>query len=176
MKDAQAAFQVTFAYDRALWRRGMTGWWQSVVPPAPFVQRAIFWAIIWAVIGALAIALSAVGMSVVFVGAGLVGAGFMIAAFGYLQRTRMSRFWDEIGRHWDRAGQTRIIFDHVGLSIADDVSERRLSWPAIDAVRAVRGGTVIRSGISMLVVPDTALPDGMDARAFRARLGAWRRP
>lgn len=174
MKDTQDAFTVTFAYDRALWRRAMTGWWQSVVPPVPFVQRAIIWAVVWFIVGAIALGLSAAGLSMFYALGGVVGAAVVFAVFGYLQRTRMSRFWDEIGRHWDRAGETRVTFDAVGLTIEDNVSQRTLSWSAVDAVRAVRGGTVIRSGISMLVVPDTALPGEMTAKAFRGRVRRWR--
>ena len=101
---------VTFTYERKLWRRAMTGWWQSVVPPAPFVQRAIFWAIVWFGIALLAGAVSMFGFPLGYVGAGLIGAGFLIGVFAYLQRTRMSRFWDVIGTHWDRAGETRAEF------------------------------------------------------------------
>ena len=175
MKDgAPHSISVTFAYDRALWRRGMTGWWQSVVPPEPFLKRVIFWAVIWFGVGIIALGLAVAGLTMLFAVAGLVGAGIMVASFAYLQRTRMSRFWDEIGRHWDRAGKTRVTADVSGLAIEDDVATRKLSWAAVDAVKAVRGGTVIRSGISMMVVPDEALPEGMAPKAFRAQLNVWR--
>ena len=172
--DTHDTITVTFAYDRALWRRGMTGWWQSVVPPEPFLKRAVFWAIIWFGVGLFALGLAAAGLTMFFAVAGLLGAGVMVASFAYLQRTRMSRFWDEIGRHWDRAGETRISASAVGLVIEDNVSTRRLSWSAVDSVKGVRGGTVMRSGISMLVVPDPALPEALDGKAFRAKLNAWR--
>lgn len=167
---------VTFTYDRKLWRRAMTGWWQSVVPPTPFVQRAIFWAIVWFAIALLAGAVSLFGFPPGYVGAGLVGAGVLIAVFTYLQRTRMGRFWDVIGSHWDKAGETRADFGPDGVTLTDVVSKRMLQWAGIDAIAKVRGATVLRSGISMTVIPDTALPDGMDAPAFRARLRSWRQP
>ena len=174
MRDTTDSLTVTFAYDRALWRRAMTGWWQSVVPPVPFVRRAIFWAVIWLLIGLGALAVSAAGLSMLHVAFALFGAGVMVAAFAYLQRTRMSRFWDEIGRHWDRAGETRVTFDVAGLVVEDHVSTRRLSWDAVDAMRTVRGGSVIRSGISMLVIPDRALPDGFSPKDFRDLVRGWR--
>ncbi len=169
-----AAIEVTIAYERQLWRRAMTGWWQSVVPPAPFVQRAIFWAVVWIAIGALAGAITIFGLSPYYVLAGLIGAGILVGVFAYLQRTRMSQFWNVIGSHWDQAGETRAQFGPRGLTLTDSVSHRDLQWIAIDAITGVRGGTVLRSGISMTVVPDAALPEGLSGKAFRARLSAWR--
>ena len=167
---------VTIAYDRKLWRRAMTGWWQSVVPPAPFAQRAIFWAVVWLAIGLFAGAIALFGISPTYVLAGLIGAGLLIGVFAYLQRTRMSRFWDVIGGHWDRAGVTEATFSAEGVSLVDTVSRRTLAWDAIDALATVRGGTVLRSGISMTVVPDAALPQGMTPAAFREQLSRWKRP
>ena len=163
----------TVRYDRALWRRAMTGWWQSVVPPAPFVQRAVFWAVVWLCVGLFAGALGLAGLAPTLVLWCLAGAGLMVGVFAYLQRTRMSRFWDEIGRHWDRAGETEMAFGPDGIEMRDEVSRRSLGWDAVDAVRAVRGGTVIRSGSSMIVVPDAALD--MAGAEFRARVAGWRR-
>ena len=74
---------VTISYDRALWRRGMTGWWQSVVPPAPFGQRAIFWAVVWVGIGVLAGAVTIFGFTPGYVGAGLIGAGLLVGCLLY---------------------------------------------------------------------------------------------
>lgn len=165
---------VTITYDRKLWRRGMTGWWRSVVPTAPFTQRAIFWAVIWIGIAVLAGAVSLFGFTPGYVGAGLIGAGLLIGVFTYLQRTRMSRFWDVIGSHWDRAGVTQATFASDGITLVDDVSRRQLSWPAIDAVATFKGGTVLRSGISMTIVPDDSLPEGISAAAFRKQMDTWR--
>lgn len=165
---------VRITYDRALWRRAMTGWWQSVVPPAPFVKRAIFWAFVWFGIGALTLLLSVLDIAPSYVAAGLIGAAFLVGIFGYLQRTRMDRFWDVIGAHWDKAGETEAVFGPDGMSLTDAVSRRELAWEAIDAVKGQPGVTVIRSGISMIAVPDGTLPDGMSGKAFRARLTEWR--
>ena len=168
------AIIVSYRYDRALSRRAMSAWWQSVVPPEPFLKRAIVWAVIWFGILGIALAVAAFGLTPWFVGAGLIGAGVMIATFTYLQRTRMSRFWDELGRHWDQAGETEVRLDAGGLLIRDNVSQRTLTWVAVDAVKAVRGGTVFRSGISMLVIPDVALPNGLKPTKFRDQIAAWR--
>lgn len=165
---------VRISYDRALWRRAMTGWWQSVVPPAPFVKRAIFWAGVWLAIGALTLVLSLLDIAPSYVAAGLIGAAFLIGIFGYLQRTRMERFWDVIGTHWDKAGETEAVFGPDGMSLTDDVSHRTLAWTAIDAISGQRGVTVIRSGISLVAVPDTALPVGMTGKDFREQLAEWR--
>lgn len=176
MRDAGAdeAIRLTITYDRSLWRSAMTAWWQSVVPPAPFVQRAIFWAVVWIGIGVLTMALYAFGIGPGFVFAGLIGAAFLIGIFGYLQRTRMDRFWDEVGRHWLSAGATEATFGPGGISLTDQVSQRDLTWPAVDAIAGRKGVTVIRSGISMIAVPDAELPRGMTAKDFRQRLDLWR--
>ena len=178
MRDAvQEAGDVIVArieYDRALWRRAMTAWWQSVVPPAPFVQRAIFWAIIWVLIGLLAGAVTLFGLTPYYVAAGLVGAGALIAVFTYLQRTRMSRFWNVIGTHWDKAGVTEGRFSADGVELTNAVARQYLSWAAVDAVKGRRGLTVLRSGISMIAVPDSALPHGMTGQGFRDQLREWR--
>ena len=165
---------VTFTYDRALWRRAMSGWWRSVIPPRPFLHRAITWAVIWLAIAVLAGAISHFGLTPTYVAAGLIGAACLVAVFTYLQRTRMARFWDIVGRHWDRAGATKAQFGPDGVILTDSVSHRELAWPAIDAVAKVRGGTVLRSGISMTVIPDAALPEGLEAEAFRDRIRTWR--
>ena len=171
---ADTSIKVTIAYDRTFWRSAMTGWWQSVVPPEPFVKRAIFWAVVWLGIGVLTMALYALGIGPDFVFAGLIGAAFLIGVFGYLQRTRMERFWDEVGRHWDKAGETQAVFGPEGLTLTDDVSRREMNWVAVDAVAGRKGLTVIRSGISMIVVPDRELPDGMTGKDFRGSIEAWR--
>lgn len=178
MKDASEELgqeiRLTIAYDRVLWRRAMTGWWRSVVPPAPFLKRAIFWAVVWGLIGLLAVGIAAIGLTPYYVYAGLIGAAFLVGVFAYLQRTRMERFWDVVGTHWDRAGETQAVFGADGITLTDAVSRREMSWAAVDAVGAQKGVTVIRSGISMVAVPDAVLPDGMTGRAFRERLASWR--
>ena len=161
-------------YDRKLWRRAMSGWWRGVVPSAPFLQRAIFWAVVWVLIALLAAGITALGLTPYYVLAGLIGAAFLVGVFGYLQRTRMSRFWDVVGTHWDKAGTTEAVFGPDGISMTDAVSRREFSWSAIDAVNAQRGVTVFRTGFSMIAVPDIVLPDGMTGKAFRAQLAAWR--
>lgn len=176
MRDDTNTITLTFAYDRPLWRTAMTGWWRSVVPPDPFVKRAIFWAVVWFAIGILTLILSVLEIDPSYVFAGLIGAAFLIGVFGYLQRTRMSRFWDIVGTHWDKAGETTATFSAEGLTLTDAVSRRDLSWPAIDAIKGLRGVTVLRSGISMIAVPDTALPEGMSPAEFRAQLNDWRSP
>lgn len=174
MRDTSDSIVLTFTYDRPIWRRAMTGWWRSVVPPDPFVKRAIFWAIVWFVIGILTLALSALDIGPSYVFAGLIGAAFLIGVFGYLQRTRMSRFWDVVGTHWDKAGATTASFNAEGVTLIDQVSHRSLSWAAIDAVKGQRGVTVLRSGIAMIAIPDTALPDEMSPTSFRTQLNEWR--
>ena len=166
--------RLTTHYNRPLFRRAMSAWWQSTVPPVPFIQRAIIWAIIWFGVGLVGLGLFAAGYSPFFLVAGLIGAGVMVSSFAYLQRTRMGRFHDEIGRHWDKAGAVEMVFSSSGVVIADQVERREMAWGAIDAVRGAKGVTSIRTGFSMIVVPDGDLPEGMSAKVFRERLKEWR--
>ncbi|MEM7718702.1 MAG: hypothetical protein AAF222_05820 [Pseudomonadota bacterium] len=126
---------IEIAFYRALWRSSMTGWWQIVVPPQPFVKRAIFWACVWFAIGALTLILRVLEIAPSYVFAGLIGAAFLISVFGYLHRTRMERFWDVIGSHWDKAGVTHAIFAPDGVELSDDVSQRQMTWLALMASR-----------------------------------------
>ena len=174
MRDSVDTITLTFSYDRPLWRRAMTGWWRSVVPPDPFVKRAIFWAVVWFAIGILTLVVSALDSAPSHVFAGLIGAAFLIGVFGYLQRTRMSRFWDVVGTHWDKAGEMTAVFGPQGLTLTDAVSHRELAWPAIDAIKGQKGVTVLRSGIAMIAIPDSALPAEIEPKAFRAQLNTWR--
>ena len=167
--------RIIVPFERKLFRRALTGWWQSVVPPAPFTARAIRWAVIWGAVLGAALLLGAFGLDPSFVVAALVGAGVLIAAFGFLQTTRMGRFATEIGRHWDTAGAAEAVFDDAGFVMEDDVSRLELQWPGVEAVRAVRGGTVIRAGMRMIAIPDSAMPEGLRGRDFRTQLNDWRR-
>lgn len=155
-------------------RPGLSAWWQSAMPPAPIGRRIVFWALVWIGLLAVTVGLGAYGIGPAFVGAGLVGAAFLIAVFGVLQRTRMRTFAEVIARHWERAGDTVAEFDPGGLRLRDDLSERRFDWAAIDAVAKGRGVTVLRTGVSMVAIPDTALPDGLSPKDFRDRLRQWR--
>ncbi|MBD3679720.1 MAG: hypothetical protein HUJ27_15145 [Rhodobacteraceae bacterium] len=50
------------------------------------------------------------------------------------------------------------------------------STPLVDAVsrRELKWAAIFPSGISMVSVPDTALPEVMGPEEFRARLDVWR--
>ena len=164
---------LTINYERGLWRQAMTGWWRSVIPPEPFMKRAIIWAVIWGGVGALALGLSALGFTPNYVIAGIIGAGFIVGGIAFLQRTRMSRFWDIVGGHWDKAGECRAQFGPDGIILSDAVSYREMSWEGVDAIKDQNGVTVIRSGISMIAVPDKDLPEGMSSHAFQDKLHSW---
>jgi hypothetical protein len=90
-----------------------------------------------------------------------------------LQRVRMRQFARAIGGHWVQAGETTAVFDAAGAVFTDAVSRAELRWAAVDAVVGVRGATVLRSGVSIIAIPDRALPAGLTPPAFRARLEAW---
>ncbi len=166
--------ELRYRFDTGLLPAAMSGWWRSAVPPQKFVHRAAFWAVVWLGLLVLAGAIGQAGLSPTFVVAGILGAGVMVAAFAYLQRTRMRQFYRIVGAHWDRTGEISVRFDALGVEMRDEVSERRYSWAAIDAVQKAKGATVLRTGMSMIAIPDTAMPEGLGASEFRARLNGWR--
>jgi hypothetical protein len=165
---------VRYRFDRRLLPRALGGWWRSAMPPAPFIRRVLAWGLIWLGLLMVTLALGAAGIEPVFVVAGLVGAAVLVVWFVVLQRVRMRRFAEIIGSHWDRAGETRATFGPSGAVFATTVTRTDLAWAGVDAIAAVRGATVLRSGVGMLAIPDAALPPGLTPVAFRARLEAWR--
>ncbi|MEO0917489.1 MAG: hypothetical protein AAFY31_10990 [Pseudomonadota bacterium] len=159
---------------RAVRQRAMTGLWQSVVPPDPFIKRATFSTCVWLALGALTLTLSVHNIAPSYLFAGLIGATFLIGVFGCLQRTRMERFWNVFGDHWDRAGDTRATFGPDGIEQTDKVSRRHLTRPDIDAITGRRGIILLRSDISKIAIPNASLPELMFGRGFRAQLALWR--
>ena len=168
------AIELRYRFDTKLLPAAMSGWWRSAVPPQKFVHRAVFWAVVWLGLLVLAGAIGQYGLSPVLVVAGILGAGVMVAAFAYLQRTRMRQFYRIVGAHWDHTGEISARFDADGVELRDQVSDRRYAWAAIDAVQKAKGATVLRTGMSMIAIPDAAMPEGLDPGAFRARLNGWR--
>jgi hypothetical protein len=164
---------LTFAFEPWLLRRSLTGWWRSAVPAPAFLTRAFRWAIGWGLLLVATLILGALGIAPVFVAAGLIGCAVLVLGFVVLQRTRMGAFVAEIGRHWDRAGPTEARLGPSGLLLTDRVSRCELGWAAIDAVVPVRGATVMRTGIGMISIPDSALPPGLSPSALRERIERW---
>lgn len=69
---------------------------------------------------------------------------------------------------------TEATFSAYDVELLDDVASRILSLAGIDAITGQRGVTVLRSGISMIAIPDTALPADLSTKDFRARLSSWK--
>lgn len=162
-----------YGFEPALFSRSLMGWWRSVMPQAPFYRRVIQWTLIWIGLLMVTLVLGALGVEPVLVAAAVVGMAVLVAIFVILQRVRMRQFARAIGAHWALAGETVAVFDASGVVFTDAVSRTDLRWAAVDAVTEVRGATVLRSGVSMLAIPDRALPQGLSPSAFRARLLAW---
>ena len=154
--------------------RAMLGFWRDIVPPPNFVAQVIRWAVVWFLVGGVALLLSAFGQPPAFALAGVAGAAVVMLGFAVLSRVRMRRFHEALGAHWQEAGRTKAWFDATGVRVMDGVGETRLDWRGVDGIAAIRGGTLLRAGISLVVVPDGALPDGLAPAEFRARLEGWR--
>ena len=167
--------ELRIVYERDAFRQALRAWWSSVVPPVPFLHRAISWAVFWMAVAVLAGVLAAFDVSPWYVLAGLIGAAVPVAVFAFLQRTRIGRFHEIIGRHWERAGVGSAVFDAEGVTLTDAVSRREITWNGIDAIAAARGVTVLRTGYAVIAIPDAAL-DGMSPETFRDRLHAWSAP
>ena len=150
------------------------GFWHDVVPPATFVRQVSGWALVWFAVGGVAILLSALGYPPILALGGVVGAGVVMVALAVITNYRLRRFQNSLRGHWQDAGRTTARFDAMGVHVADGVSETKLVWQGIDGISAIRGGTLVRAGISIVVVPDGALPQDLTPEAFRDRLEGWR--
>jgi hypothetical protein len=166
------AITLRYGFEPAILSRSLMGWWRSVMPPAPFYKRVIQWTMIWIGLLMVTLVLGALGIEPVLVGVAMIGMAVLVVIFVILQRVRMRQFAREIGSHWALAGETVAVIGASGAVFTDAVSRNELSWAAVDAVVGVRGATVLRSGVSMIAIPDRALPEGLSPRAFRARLEA----
>jgi len=166
------AVELSFGFERRLFRRALMAFWFSAVPRASFRWRVTFWTLAWLGILAIVMVGSALQISWAFIW-GAVAAGFGIVIL-ILQQSRMARFYSKLGEHWVKTGDMRGTFDATGMRIVQKGIEMRFDWAAVDAVVRVRGGTVFRVGMTMITVPDRALPGGMTGEAFRARLKEWR--
>lgn len=163
---------VTYGFDRKLFPRAIMAFWFSAVPRASLSFRLIFWLVVW--LGALA--------GVIFVGAVQIpayqawGAAAVIVAVWILilQRVRMNRFYNVLGEHWTRTGDMTARFDDIGVEIHQKGSRMQFKWDAIDAITRAKGGTVFRIGMTMIAIPDYALPQDMNPKKFRDRLAKWK--
>ncbi|QDC08117.1 hypothetical protein FHY55_02165 [Oceanicola sp. D3] len=86
--------------------------------------------------------------------------------------------WAQLRTRWEahqaRLGPWEMTFSPEGYRIVTAISEVRADWAIIADIFALKGGTALQAGPSMLLVPDAALPDGMTPKDFRTRLEAWR--
>ncbi len=166
--------KISWAHDTAVMRSSLNVWWQTVVPNPSISWRLIFWVLVWIGIFVAAIILGALGLDPAYALAGLAGVAVFIIGFFTLQRTRLTKFYKVLGMHWNEAGKTHASFGPEGVELRDNVSSRRHAWTGIDAIAAAPKSTVLRSGISMIAVPDSALPDELTPDAFRRQLLAWK--
>jgi len=164
--------EATFGFDRRLFRRALTAFWFSAVPRASFRWRVTFWTILWFALLAVIGGGTAQGVPWWQIGT-VIGLGIGVVLV-VLQRSRMGRFYDVLGEHWTRTGEMTTRFDALGMRVSQTGSEMRFDWPAVDAMVKIRGGTVFRVGMTMISVPDRALPGGMTGEAFRAQVASWR--
>ena len=163
-----------YSFERRLFRRSLWGFWNSAVPRPSAASRIITWVLIWGALLMGTLVLGANGIEPTIVGAGLAGAAILVVGFLILQRTRMSKFAREIDRHGKLAGQTMARFSVAGIRLSDQLSETSLTWAGIDAIVGGRGATVLRSGMAMVTIPNSALPNALTPKAFRSQLNAWR--
>ena len=166
--------RVTWAHNPSILRSSLEAWWSSAVPRPSISWRLFFWAVVWVGVLASAIVVGALGLDPAFVLAGLVGIGVFIIGFFTLQRVRMRAFYRALDQHWEAAGDTTVEFTVSGVRVFDHVSTSQHEWAAIDAIGAGRASTVLRIGISMIAIPNAAVPDGLTPRAFRDQIGTLR--
>jgi len=163
---------LTFGFDRRLFARALMAFWTSAVPAPSFRYRVAFWVIAWTATLFAVLAMAGLGWPWAVIW-GVVAAGFGVGVI-ILQRVRMARFYDALAAHWTRTGDMAASFDETGLSLTQTGAAMRFDWAAVDAVVRARGGTVLRIGMTMIAIPDAALPEGLTPDGFRQRLNLWR--
>ena len=89
---------------------------------------------------------------------------------GLLQRRQMNKV---MLREETRRGTVTAEFDPLGCRFNSEFGETTLNWFGINSVIDLGGATGLRSALVVYPIPDTAMPDGLTADEFRARLTAW---
>ena len=107
----------------------------------------------------------------------LLGIGLAMIVFGAVHLWSCRRTNDR-GRALyaardPRTAQVGMVFDDVGFTHRDGLSETRVDWRAVEAVVALTQANGLRMGGGTVPVPDGALPEGLSPRAFRDRLRGW---
>jgi hypothetical protein len=105
--------------------------------------------------------------------AGLVVMLLFLIGFVLINRRRLQR---ALAREQDRRGTVTAQLDAEGCHFTSSFGETRLAWRSIDTVIDLGTGTGLRSGLLVYPLPNAALPEGLAAAAFRARLEDWRAP
>lgn len=168
------ALRLEFGFDRRLFPRALMAFWFSAVPRSSLRFRLVFWMLVWVAVLAGVVAAGALRLPPSVAWA--IAAGVVALWIIGLQRVRMARFYRALSAHWDKVGPMAIEFDDDGLVVTQTGSRMAFSWGVVDAVARARGGTVLRIGMTMIAVPDTALPENLSPGEFRARIANWRQP
>lgn len=103
-------------------------------------------------------------------------AGLLLGGIGHWLRTsRVQRraIRSVLDAH-DRAGRRTLAAGPDGVRVETAMSLTSMRWAAIDRIGELEDATLLWSGATVLPVPDAALPRGMAADTFRARLATWR--
>lgn len=163
---------ITFGFDRRLFRHAIMAFWFASVPRPSTAYRIIFWIVVWLAALAWVITVGALHIPPVYAwGAAALAVGLFVIA---LQQIRMRRFYDAHGAHWSRTGDMTARFDDTGVTFTQTGTTMQFDWIAVDNVVRSRRATVFCIGMSMVTIPDAALPDGLDPRAFREKLRTWK--
>ncbi len=78
------------------------------------------------------------------------------------------------GQYNETAGTQILRLGAAGISAERPHIKSDISWPFVRALRQIDGATLIELPTARLIVPDDALPKGVDRAAFVAQLEAWR--
>ena len=84
------------------------------------------------------------------------------------------RFLTVCERHLADGGRVEIVLDAEGCRTRSDIGGFAVPWNLVGEVLDVPHGLVVRAGLFVVPLADSALPPGTDRDDLKARIAAWR--
>ncbi len=71
-------------------------------------------------------------------------------------------------------GSTHVEFSDGGVEIQAYSGKVWMKWQGIDEIVGTKKGTVLICGLGRYIIPDDALPQGLEPEDFKSRLNKWK--
>jgi hypothetical protein len=102
--------------------------------------------------------------------AAILGAGLVFAVWWRQHRKLVGVY----SQYNDTGGTQSMHIGAAGISAQRPHIKSIIDWPFVNQVRSISGATLIELPAARLIVPDTALPEGVEPARFAAQLEEWR--